>query len=545
MSLGAMILQQQNDFTDEETVDQLAFNIKWHYALDVTGDSDEVTYMCLKTLRNIRRLVIKSGLDEELFRLTTDVLAKAFSVDTSNQRLDSVHIRSNMRHLGRICIFSKSIHRFLVNLKRQQEPLYFQLEQEQKELVDRYFTPKALACFSMVKPSASEKTLAVVSRDLYALVQRFHDVPVVLSLHSYKLLCRVLEEQCTMVEKRTQEGPVELALSVKPPKEIRSSSLQNPSDPDATYEAHKGQGYKAQIMETYTELPQDDPARERTLNLITHVAVDRACDHDVHALLPALESASARDLAPTEVLADSHYGSDDNVQQASEMGVDIISPVMTGGKRKDQGDGEVVTTYNLSDFQLSQQGTVNACPGGHAPLKANHTRKHYTAAFYSPRCLDCPHRPACPVVEGKKHHYLRYNEKAARLALRWQKEKTPEFREKYRWRAGIEATNSEIDRRTGIKELRVRGMAAVRFCVFLKAIGINILRAARVAMAMKAHLGTAGEAGMADMAVICLRNLILVVKERFYNPVSNIWQRLTEKIRSQPQNYPHAYKWAT
>ena len=39
-------------------------------------------------------------------------------------------------------------------------------EKEQGKLIDRYFTQKAISCFSLVKPSASEKTLAVVSRDL-------------------------------------------------------------------------------------------------------------------------------------------------------------------------------------------------------------------------------------------------------------------------------------------------------------------------------------------------------------------------------------------
>jgi len=539
MALGALILQQMNDVTDEETVDQLAFNIKWHYALDITGESDEIAYMCLKTLRNIRRLVIKSGLDEELFQRTTEVLAKAFSVDAGKQRLDSVHIRSNMRHLGRIGIFSKSIHRFLVNLKRQQETFYSQLENEQKELIERYFTEQALSCFSLVKPSESEKTLAVVSRDLFGLVRRFHEDAHVNSLHSYKLLCRVLEEQCSIVEKREEEGQRELAVAVKPAKEIRSSSLQNPSDPDAAYDAHKGQGYKAQIMETYNELPQDDEKKGQTLNLITHVAVERACEHDVHALIPALESTGERELAPREVLADSHYGSDDNVQQASGMGVEVISPVMANGKGKNSDEEKAAGRLNLLDFQLSEKKMVIACPGGHVPMKVKHTGKHCTAAFDSQRCNACPQRHACPVTEGKKHHYLRYRDKEARLALRKKKEATPEFGDKYRWRAGIEATNSELDRKTGIKQLRVRGMAAVRFCVLLKVIGVNLLRAARVSMAINAHLNPAGAADMVDLHV---RNLILVFKERFYHSVSTIRQHLTEMIRLQPQNYPHAYK---
>ena len=37
---------------------------------------------------------------------------------------------------------------------------------------------------------------------------------------------------------------------------------------------------------------------------------------------------------------------------------------------------------------------------------------------------------------------------------------------------------SELDRRTGIKHLRVRGIKAVRISAILKAVGLSILRAA-------------------------------------------------------------------
>ena len=55
---------------------------------------------------------------------------------------------------------------------------------------------------------------------------------------------------------------------------------------------------------------------------------------------------------------------------------------------------------------------------------------------------------------------------------------TDEFTDRDRWRAGVEATMSEYDRRTGVKHLRVRGLKAVRFAATLKALGINIFRAA-------------------------------------------------------------------
>ena len=67
-----------------------------------------------------------------------------------------------------------------------------------------------------------------------------------------------------------------------------------------------------------------------------------------------------------------------------------------------------------------------------------------------------------------------------RIANRRRYEDSEEFKDRYRWRAGVEATMSEYDRRTGVKHLRVRGLKAVRFSATLKALGVNIFRAAVV-----------------------------------------------------------------
>ena len=64
--IGVLLLQQLHDLSDAETVEALAFNMAWHYALDVRSEAD--SYFCEKTLRNYRRLFIEQGLDELLFR---------------------------------------------------------------------------------------------------------------------------------------------------------------------------------------------------------------------------------------------------------------------------------------------------------------------------------------------------------------------------------------------------------------------------------------------------------------------------------------------
>jgi hypothetical protein len=64
-----------------------------------------------------------------------------------------------------------------------------------------------------------------------------------------------------------------------------------------------------------------------------------------------------------------------------------------------------------------------------------------------------------------------------RIAQRRAYEKTEEFKERYRWRSGIEGTISKYDRQTGVKHLRIRGLKAVRFCATLKALAVNKFRA--------------------------------------------------------------------
>jgi len=93
--VGLMILQQLNDLTDQEAVRQFAFNLEWHYALDIKGDSDTETYVSDRTLWTMRQLLSEKGLAEELFAKVTEKLVAVFKVDASRQRLDSTHIFSS------------------------------------------------------------------------------------------------------------------------------------------------------------------------------------------------------------------------------------------------------------------------------------------------------------------------------------------------------------------------------------------------------------------------------------------------------------------
>jgi len=476
--LGVLLFQQTMDLSDIDTVEQLSFNLQWHYALNITEESDSAKYISEKTLWTWRQVLVENKLDQVIFNNITEKLAKVFQVDTSHQRIDSLHIQSNMRRLGRIGIFSQTMHKFLINLKRHHQKLF---ETISRALIERYVSQKSLSAFSLVKPSESAKTLQMVSADLHDLIEQFKDQPEVCRMHSYKLMQRVLAEQCNV-----QSGGAGSKVTVKKPKEIPSDSLQNPSDPDASYSGHKGQGYQVQVMETFCRV-EDKKESEKTLDLITHVAAEKACEHDSKALMPAIEDTQKRELVPQEVLGDTLYGSDENHQKAKEAQVELIAPTHNPGRSDD---------IPLSQFSFDENGRALTCPAGKAPYVVRYKKKtqRYSARFELQDCHCCPQVEHCPVIPGKKNYFLRYSAKDYRLAERRQYEAGDEFIDMYRYRAGVEATMSQYDKLTGVKRLRVRGLKAVRYCATLKAAGLNLLRAASVRKARKRSQDT--EAGL-------------------------------------------------
>ena len=448
--LGLVLIQQMEDCTDTDAVDNFALNIKWQYALNITDESDVASYVSSRTLWNLRDIVARHGLQDSLFENVTDALKKLFALDPSKQRLDSVHIFSNMAHLGRIRLFVRTIRTFLTNLKRHHAKEYDALG----DIVLRY-DKKSDGAFA-VKPTESTKKLVELGDDCFYLVGRFKEHTTIVMMDSYKHLVRMFTEQC-IVEKN-DAGTL---VVIKANKDVSSGSLQNPSDPDAGYCGHKGKGYQMQVMETYSE-DKSQP------NLITHINVEAANESDANALLPAIEDAGKRDIAPTELLADTLYGSDDNVEKAKTLGITVIAPVM----------GAKDSATALADFMFSDTDLIIACPEQQAPIKSKTGEKGGTSVYFDKSICDtCRRQSECPVKRDKKCCTISYDAKSLRLSRRKKQEKEKAFTEKYRYRSGIEGTMSDLDRITGLKHLRVRGMPQVRLASVLKATGLNILRA--------------------------------------------------------------------
>jgi hypothetical protein len=89
--------------------------------------------------------------------------------------------------------------------------------------------------------------------------------------------------------------------------------------------------------------------------------------------------------------------------------------------------------------------------------------------------VKCPHCGLCPITINLNKAWLAHHDDPVRLDKPRAYQETNEFKDRYRWRSGVEATNSQLSR-IGLKRLRVRGLKSARFKITFKALALNVKR---------------------------------------------------------------------
>ena len=162
-------------------------------------------------------------------------------------------------------------------------------------------------------------------------------------------------------------------------------------------------------------------------------------------MLDQLEEAGR---LPEELLADTLYTGDENVQAAAARGVDLVGPVP--GRAPESAP----ETLTVDDFALDERtGTIDACPAGHRPTSCSRDAETATTRVEMPAsaCAECPFRKQCPIEQTRDGKFtLEFTDKERRLAGRRVEEATDVFQERYAPRSGIESTNSGLKNRLGL-----------------------------------------------------------------------------------------------
>lgn len=448
--VSVLVLKEVFNLTDAEALEELEWNLAWHYALDVVP---EEAHTCQKTLHNFRKLLLDDDQGAGLFESTTAKLIETAGLSTRRQRQDSTHILSNIKLLTRLGLFTATILQFLKALREAHPRLCAQVS---AELLGRYLDREGY--FADARSSEAPRRLSESAVDVYWLVTRFGEHREVTQMASFGLLRRLYEEQCVPPETDT---PEKIELQEMP----SSSSLQAPSDPDVAY-GHKGKGFEVQLTETC--------AAENAFEVVTAVSVNDANESDQQQVLPALEQTERTCGTRPEVLhTDGGYGSGENLVAAKDHGTELKAPI--GSKASEKG-------VTLGDFELDEAGQrVVRCPVGETPEAHKDQRRGrvHLAMFQAEQCAECPLRGECPTRTRRGRRVLRFTAAEVAVARRRVEQETPAFKEAHKIRSGIEATNSELKRSHGLAKLAVRRRPRVNLAVRLKVLALNLKRYVR------------------------------------------------------------------
>ena len=460
---GAIFLKEFFNLTINEAVRHFLTDGAWHYALNINPTTASMSHA---SVERYMTLFAEDDTAAEIFHRVTSALIEALELDVSGQRLDSTHLFSDMATFGRSRLMAVAIKRFLTQLKRHDRAGYDDLP----EAFRNHYAPSQSKLFADF--TGGRKLLRqTVAEDLLYLVNRFCDNAAVPNRTSYQAMRRILEEQCIVSEDKT-------AVEVKA--KTGGAVMQNPSDPDAGYDGHKGVGYQAQFAET---CGVDNDAQ-----LIVGVEVEGAHASDQDALVPMLDQLDEHDRTPETMYGDTAYGRDENVVEAERRGVDLQSPV-AGADPQNPDD------LTVDDFVIDETTeTVERCPAGCEPKssvrdgESGSTRTVMRASD----CGSCAFRSQCPVRLSGGRYVLDHTPRQRRVAARRAEQRCDAFADHYRIRSGGESVNSGLKRRTGMGRLRTRGHPRVRMAVMFRCGGWNIFRA----------LSALKKRGIRDFAVV-------------------------------------------
>lgn len=135
--------------------------------------------------------------------------------------------------------------------------------------------------------------------------------------------------------------------------------------------------------------------------------------------------------------------------------------------------------FTLEDFELDNEGRIIHCPMEKAPLETSVAKVRIQVLFDQDVCASCVRKGDCPAAAvGRREQRWQYNHDRVKQRARRLQDASSEFRDRYRWRAGIEATMSRFKHQMGMAQLRIRGMASVTYVAMLRALGLNIHRVA-------------------------------------------------------------------
>lgn len=216
------------------------------------------------------------------------------------------------------------------------------------------------------------------------------------------------------------------------------------------------------------------------VNLITHVVTTPASTADSRVTPEIHDALAAKGLAPKEHFVDTAYARAEHRVSAQTAGIEIVAPVAPDTNWQARAPERL----DSQCFAIDWHNQVVRCPMGHDSISwtpDTHSRGHdiIRVSFSARDCTTCPSRSLCTQAKIKPRtlNLLPEAQHIARQSAQ-QQQTTPEFKQRYARRAGIEGTLSQGVRAFDLRRTRYLGLAKTHLQNVAIATAMNFTRLA-------------------------------------------------------------------
>ena len=444
--IGALIIKELFDYSDDEMVENLMLDFRLQYALHTTSFEEQP--LSDKTLSRFRRrcydyeTLHNKDLYHDCVKDLSASIAKLMRISGKIRRMDSMMIESNIRKLSRMELIYTCISKLAVSVNKTNDSA---LPEDLKHYTDPNDFNRVIYHQRSTDAEERLKQLLADADKLLALCEAEYQDST-----EYDLFVRCLSEQ-TVVENATRR------LRTKADGGMSSSMMQNPSDPEATFRSKAGKehrGYAANLEESVGE----------NGSVVTDYQYEQNNHSDSQFLQEHLERMEKQE-ERTVIIADGAYSGTENTQLAAEKNVELITTSLTGKPAPDI----------LADFEFNEEGTrVLRCPAGYVPKSCSYKKQSNQCAvsFLREQCANCPYQEQCKPKIYKRVAKIVTSKAAHERAKVQRNMSTEEFKNYARLRNGVETVPSNIRRNYHLEKMP-RGKQRGKFFFGSKIAALN------------------------------------------------------------------------
>jgi hypothetical protein len=454
--IGLLILKEVMQQSDEELIGSLHFDKRYQYALHTMDlPKQPVSINTLTNFRNrLTKHLEKTGID--LLQIEVEAMAahiaQHLKIDQNLMRMDSLMISSSCKKLSSIELVY-SVNHCMVKTLAKIAPAAIPdsckryLEKKHKNEViyrtrDEETDSKLVALLKQTEAASSAGEKVTASK-------------------AFLILSRFIQEQTNP----TEDG----RLIPKPGKEISPQSLQNPTDPDATYRwKHGGHtGYVGNVLNAYDGKNQVTTHFDLEPNTYSD---QKFADETIGFLASGnLPDNTTTDTEKIILSTDGAYYTDELAQKAAANNINLIPGQLTGTKPETEKLGYDQFKVDVETHQ------VNECPGGQKPDDSYHDVKGkcYTVKMEKKKCDACQFKEQCPMKPQKKMNVIHFSEKRYHNDQMRTRMGTEDYRKLANCRAGVEGIPSVLRRRYRVDEMPIRGLVRAKIWFDFKIAAMN------------------------------------------------------------------------